>query len=530
MISSYCKDLLSKEVYGMNDIEVHQLYEQGLKELNFDQCMKAVGVLYEKGHPDAVWLEAEVLYLRQEYENCLITIGRHRKKNSFELNEYYLACLLMLGRHFDLRLELSNLQKYHISWQCAAFIDAMMRKRGESLPSAIKGYDYSSSPFQRVHLEFVVQEMIDLYELQIDQIQLKLIGVLNQGSGQGPDLKERIAAINISDNNITMLKNAIESERPIDPSVIVKFFKKYFGPGLQEERPDGRKGQLRDVLTLFNLERRLRLFSELEKSFNEYKESLSYAIEKGNRIAAGHLKEILFDLESTSNNEDYIDIIDFIRKRLKKYFPEMLQDEDQILKESRVYQLLHNKTKPMYKAALWQHNMVSLDMDYGFRDAGMYCLAYIRLLECEMNQRVFPIIENHYHEIDEKAAELSSKQKNKLNISRFNPARSDKDVKLTAGQWNSFLDAFRAEEFTKITQRSPDFASLMSCIMREEVFNELGYNKLTQGRIADLFDQNLIVKKYRNPPAHTKYVTISIANECRGHVENCIIELAGYYK
>lgn len=58
----------------MNDIEVHKLYVQGLHELNFDQCMKVVGILGEKENPNALWLEAEVLYLRGEYENCLFTI------------------------------------------------------------------------------------------------------------------------------------------------------------------------------------------------------------------------------------------------------------------------------------------------------------------------------------------------------------------------------------------------------------------------------------------------------------------------
>ena len=53
---------------------------------------------------------------------------------------------------------------------------------------------------------------------------------------------------------------------------------------------------------------------------------------------------------------------------------------------------------------------------------------------------------------------------------------------------------------------------------------------MTSGRIADMFDQSTIVEKYRNPPAHTKYVTVSVASECRSYVETCIVELAGYYK
>ena len=80
----------------MDDKTVHQMYKQGLNELNFNQCMKAVGILFEKEHESAEWLEVEVLYLMGEYEKCLYKIGNKRRTKTFELNEYYLGCLLML--------------------------------------------------------------------------------------------------------------------------------------------------------------------------------------------------------------------------------------------------------------------------------------------------------------------------------------------------------------------------------------------------------------------------------------------------
>ena len=513
----------------MNYLDVHQLYVQGLQELNFDQCMKAVGILNEKKEPVALWLEAEVLYLRGEYENCLYTIGNNRTADSFELNEYYLACLLMLGRYRELRREIRDCRKLHISWQCGGFIEAMMRKQNEKLPYQIDTYNYSQTPFQRIHLQFVVQELIDVYELQADYLQLASIGSINPNSGFGPDLQKRLSTINIQDDYISAIRNAVETATPIDPILILDFFKKYFSSALNDESIDGRKGQLRDILNLLDLERRLGLYSELKKSFQEYKDSFVYSIYKGNRITAGHLKEILFDLESKFNKLKYSDLIDFIRGLLDTHFPEMLREEERLEKESRVYQVLHDQTKPMYKAAVWQYNMVSLDMNYGYRDAGMYCLSYVRLLECEMNQRVFPILEKNYDEIKAKSVSLSSSKKNRWNINRFNPDKASEE-RLTAGQWNSFFTEFNKKNMEETFKQSQEYGDMMVRIFKQEVFNDLGYDNLVSGRIAEIFDQTTIINRYRNPPAHTKYVTVSIANECRRYVEDCIIELSKYYK
>lgn len=344
----------------------------------------------------------------------------------------------MLGRYRELPRELRDCKKYHISWQCGGFIEAMLRKQNEKQPYQIIAYHYPKTPFQRIHLQFVVQELIDVYELQLDQLQLAFLGAFNSNSGFGPDLKKRLFSINIRDEYITAIKNAVETDTPIDPILILKFYKKYFKGALQDESIDGRKGQLRDILTLLDLERRLGLYDELKDSLREYNESFVYSIHKGNKITAGHLKEVLFDLESSSNRSEYSDLIELIRGLLKSHFPEMLQEEERLEKEFRVSQLLHVQTKPMYKAAVWQYNMVSLDMNYGYQDAGMYCLAYVRLLECEMNQRVFPILEKYYDEIKARSASLSSTKKKRWNINKFNPDRVS-ESKLTAGQWNSFL-------------------------------------------------------------------------------------------
>ena len=66
-------------------------------------------------------------------------------------------------------------------------------------------------------------------------------------------------------------------------------------------------------------------------------------------------------------------------------------------------------------------------------------------------------------------------------------------------------------------------------ILQSEVFNEKGMAALNSGRIESFFNPN-IVERFRKPPAHTRYVMVSIANKCKDYVEKTVEELHAYYK
>ena len=97
---------------------------------------------------------------------------------------------------------------------------------------------------------------------------------------------------------------------------------------------------------------------------------------------------------------------------------------------------------------------------------------------------------------------------------------------LTAGQWQQFFKIFSE---AKEERKEKEIYKILYKGM-QEVFNEKGMEALMSGELTKMFDQKKVIEKYRNPPAHTRYVTVKIANECKGHVERSIEELYSFYK
>ena len=60
------------------------------------------------------------------------------------------------------------------------------------------------------------------------------------------------------------------------------------------------------------------------------------------------------------------------------------------------------------------------------------------------------------------------------------------------------------------------------------MFNEKGMAALNSGRIESFFNPD-IVERFINTPAHTRYVMVTIANECKDYVEKTVEELHTYY-
>lgn len=64
-------------------------------------------------------------------------------------------------------------------------------------------------------------------------------------------------------------------------------------------------------------------------------------------------------------------------------------------------------------------------------------------------------------------------------------------------------------------------------ILESELLNDKGIEEVRAGNYADIISWE-IREKFRNPPAHTRYVGITTALECREYVENTIKKLALY--
>lgn len=518
----------------MDNSRVHGLYMQYLNNMDYFGTMKISGILCEKGHPHALYVEAESLFLTGKYEKLISLVRDQRDKKTIDINELYVASLALMGRFQNVRQEYKNNKQHPIGRYCKYYVDSLMKKAGQVNPYKIDIIYYEESFFRRWYLAYVVSELMAIYEMQSD---LTVVNDVTQDtdiveSGYEDIIRRMDAVYFEDDNSFDDIKNSVYIRKTINPKMIYSFFTTYHT-----------LEQSRDIITLVDLERRLKLLPELDETLCSSENTLLESIRQENKTAAEYIVEVCLSYNKVDSglNNEAIAVLNKCEKEVYTYFPEMKGYVESVTNNQVVFHCLCDKSKLLLKAAVWQYNVVCSDDNYGFRDAGMLCLSYIRLLELEMNERVLSVLWDHREEIKSVYNDNKTKEKergagagafeekwgNTKKVWKPDKNNEDKPAGMTAGEWGHFFIMFpqnKEDEGTKQT-----FNTLCT-ILKENVFNNSGMQALINGRLATFFDQDEVIEKYRNPPAHTRYVMISIANECKSFVETVVKELSTYYK
>ena len=534
----------------MEDNKVHQLYARYLRnDMDYLRTMKIAGILEEKNHPEAEYVEAEALFLNQQYEKCIQFCENIRTTDSYSINEFYIVSLLMLGRFPQVRAELKKLinssSSFPLGDYCVGYIQSFLELRGERVvpnsKNRIPVIRSENSFFKREFYSFAVKEIMNIYEEQ-----LELLEVLNSNSNEpvvqeavadsSHDFIKRLNCLHIlSETKDQMLKD-VKDGKAINPQLIHEFILE----GYSME-------QLRDIINLIDVERRIGLYDEMDLTIKKNGDLLVEEIRNCNKTVAMYMIEVYLAIVANDIklSDKGIEVISQCRKEIERVFPEIIEYEKTSIENSKISGFLSEKSKVMLKAAIWQNAAVCSDTGYGFRDAGMFCLSYIRLLELEMNEHIIPFLHEHRAELKKQYKEMDpsehvikiESQKEwkalKKKIDKFqrvwgNVAIICKEEPkgLTAGQWQQFFKIFSE---AKEERKEKEIYKILYKGM-QEVFNEKGMEALMSGELTKMFDQKKVIEKYRNPPAHTRYVTVKIANECKGHVERSIEELYSFYK
>ena len=158
----------------------------------------------------------------------------------------------------------------------------------------------------------------------------------------------------------------------------------------------------------------------------------------------------------------------------------------------------------------------------------MLCLSYIRIIELELNHFLITPIRS----IADELCSIYSEEYDKIT--------SNQKKKDFSYKWQCLKDIQRGEHgivlgsmwylFTNIsTKRSEDAVSFRIMELLKTIVNENGFIALRNGRLADLICSD-VRERFRNPPAHTKYVHKETALECKEYVERTIWELHSYLR
>lgn len=209
--------------------------------------------------------------------------------------------------------------------------------------------------------------------------------------------------------------------------------------------------------------------------------------------------------------------------------------QNEINKKSIAQKKLERKFSRNAKIALESAELMfsmSRDIDWGWRDAGMLSLGFFRIIEVEINDKlILPLIK------DDGIQEL----KRSYNSRRNNLTGEDKNT--YSNRWGKNINKLK-----KISEGSADFDGLMLGEL-EYFFQNIGSSfdpdddlaVLVRNRLSEYIDSDVVLDefitmiedeiikkdirdKYRNPPAHTKYLPYEIACECRDYFYDVMIE------
>ena len=181
---------------------------------------------------------------------------------------------------------------------------------------------------------------------------------------------------------------------------------------------------------------------------------------------------------------------------------------------------------------------MSREIDWGWRDAGMLSLGFFRIIEVEINDKlILPLIK------DDGMQELKDSY-----VARRNILTGD-DKKDFSNRWGRNIKTLE-----KISDGSADVDGLMLGEL-EYFFQNIGssFNSedslavLVRNKLSGLIDSSIVLDelitmiedeiikkeirdKYRNPPAHTKYLPYETACECRDHFYDVMQEFENAVK
>ena len=212
------------------------------------------------------------------------------------------------------------------------------------------------------------------------------------------------------------------------------------------------------------------------------------------------------------------------------------EDLSKDIANKKIIKILSAQGKVAYESAEWQFKK-SKEEDYGWKDAGMISLGFYRILEVELNQKVIiPLLSSiGYEKLNDEFLECAN-------------ALTGDDKKRYKSKWDTIIKTYQGMEkmnfagngfmlgvmdhfFRAIGSEFDESDTLSELIRRNlpNVLNSYGESKFTEGFFEEITNAETR-NKFRNPPAHTRYLPYSIACECREFFRKKILQMGDMLK
>ena len=235
-----------------------------------------------------------------------------------------------------------------------------------------------------------------------------------------------------------------------------------------------------------------------------------YKYQKDERIADLILRA--FTEESISGN---------LNEKIKNFVATGLKDrvDNRSLKQKLVAGKLSAKAKFAIESAEYLYQL-STTIDWGWKDAGMISLAYFRIIEVEINQKlILPTLNSlSMKQIITLAKQTPQKQWGKI-LTKMKNVKKGRISGLMLGEMEIFFNnigskSVNGDRFAQSIKSS--ICKLLSDVNNIGSFISFLENDVLSGKLRN---------KYRNPPAHTSYLPYKTACECREFFYNAMQQL-----
>lgn len=218
--------------------------------------------------------------------------------------------------------------------------------------------------------------------------------------------------------------------------------------------------------------------------------------------------------------------------RVKEHIEQRVNaDLNGVVDDKKINNLLSTQGKIAYESAEWQFSK-SQESDYGWKDAGMISLGFYRILEVELNQKlIIPLLsgigyETLNNEFMECANLYLGYDKKKYKSKWGTILKSYRAMEETSFEGNGFMLGVLDHFFRAIGSQFEEKDNLASLVRSNlnKVLNVYGIEKFEEGFFEKITNHETR-NKFRNPPAHTRYLQYSVACECRDVFREAILQL-----
>lgn len=497
-------------------------FEKSLHDLDYIEAMKCVGALYYSNAEDAREKEAKLLFLMKDYKRCSALFMNNQPKTQLE-DELYVCSLALMGKEQEVNDFLEGESK--IGKSCLVYMQRYMQEIGLKFNKFNNTREQSGDFFEKLLLKDIVIELVCIYETLKDAKEMKKSGI--DISNIVERCIQKIKKIPIRDIYIDEICQQVQKKEFFDSDLLVAFI--YINIGHVNCNTSMVKvfKEFDDIIFFLDVLRRIDPEKAICNTMCEYLKMILEEAQRGNRVIGNYLQELYVVTEPYSDLKisETDTVSDIWKRELGKSYPANLVSAEEDISHNKIKELLSAEGKPMYDAAVWQYKAMIED-GYGIRDAGMLCLAYMRIIELELNNGIVSVLKKHGEDLqkifDATMDGLNSKEKSsfkykwKICIDGLNETKGFTLERL----WYLLDNLSKRHNEDVISIRCMD-------ILESELLNDKGIEEVRAGNYADIISWE-IREKFRNPPAHTRYVGITTALECREYVENTIKKLALY--